>query len=170
MVISVAQAKMDVIAQQLRITSAQASDACREFEEGQQGTYFMKGLSTLQWFKLQQMLKDPEILVHHQWTGYDQYEAFQAQQYALSDEEIALILENGSVEDSAFQKFIFYCIKHVAILPKLRQTFWEKAEVSLVVEGKASEPVKALQAIWPSPLPQLKKLNTTLFFKILGFA
>jgi len=165
MVISVAQAKMDVIAQQLRITSAQASDACREFEEGQQGTYFMKGLSTLQWFKLQQMLKDPEILVHHQWTGYDQYEAFQAQQYALSDEEIALILENGSVEDSAFQKFIFYCIKHVAILPKLRQTFWEKAEVSLVVEGKASEPVKALQAIWPSPLPQLKKLNTTLFLK-----
>lgn len=165
MVISVAQEKIEVIAQQLRITSAQASVACRVFEEGQQGAYLMRGLSTLQWFKLQQMLKEPEIMLHHQWHGYDQYEAEHAQQYALSAEELALILENGSVEDEAFQKFVFYCIKHVSILPQLRQTFWDEAEVSLVVEGKVTEPVKALQALWPNPLPQLKKLNATLFLK-----
>jgi transcriptional accessory protein Tex/SPT6 len=165
MVISVAQEKIEVIAQQLRITSAQASVACRVFEEGQQGAYLMRGLSTLQWFKLQQMLKEPEIMLHHQWNGYDQYEAEHAQQYALSAEELALILENGSVEDEAFQEFVFYCIKHVSILPQLRQTFWDKAEVSLVVEGKVTEPVKALQALWPNPLPHLKKLNATLFLK-----
>jgi transcriptional accessory protein Tex/SPT6 len=172
MVISVAQEKMDVIAQQLRITSAQASVACRVFEEGQQGAYLkfhapqeVRGLSTLQWFKLQQMLKDPKILAHHQWNSYDDYEAEHAQQHALSAEELALILENGSVEEKALQKFVFYCIKHVSILPQLRQTFWDKAEVSLVVEGKVTEPVKALQALWPNPLPLLKKFNATLFLK-----
>lgn len=173
MVSSVAQEKIDVVAQQLRLSPTQTLAAWQALEDGHQGAYLKyraipetRGLATLQWFKLQEIFSHSERITHHDWEKYDEYEMHQSTSLAFTPEEMAQVLKNGADDDSKnMQKFIFYCVQHFNILPKIRQMFCDKAQVHLVVAGKLTEPVKALQAQWPDPLPLFKKMNPLMMLK-----
>lgn len=173
MVSSVAQEKIEIIAQQLRLSPAQILVAWHALEEGHQGAYLKyqmaqetRGLSTLQWFKLQQIFSQSDWRMPHDWKAYDQHEAEQYKSLAFSSEELAEVLEQGATVDALhLKKFIAYCVQHVSVLPQFRQMLHEKAKVHLRVEGKASEPVKALQASWPDTPPLCNKLNPLLVLK-----
>jgi hypothetical protein len=89
-------------------------------------------------------------------------------------EPLQILKDNLNVEDGQVLKdlsvaLLLKLIGHENILCELRNDYWNHAHAELVLPSKAHEAVQTLNADWPNPTPELKKINPSVlqrFFEL----